>query len=85
MNTGKAFLGVLVGITAGAALGILFAPEKGSNTRKKIVKKGEDLANTLDEKIEEKFDELMKVINSKIKKNSTQNVPVASNGEKMED
>ncbi len=67
MNSGKAFLGVLVGITAGAALGILFAPEKGSNTRKKIVKKDEDLTNILNEEIDEKFSELMNAINSKVK------------------
>lgn len=68
MNSGKAVLGVLVGIAAGAALGILFAPEKGSRTRKKIVRKGEDIANTLDEKINEKFDELVDVFNKKVKK-----------------
>jgi gas vesicle protein len=85
MNSGKAFLGVLVGITAGAALGILFAPEKGSNTRKKIVKKGEDLANTLDEKIDEKFGELMNAINSKVKKNRSQNATVSSTAQDIED
>jgi gas vesicle protein len=63
MNSGKAFLGVLVGITAGAALGILFAPDKGSKTRKKIVKDSQDLANTLNTKIEEKFGELMSAVN----------------------
>lgn len=68
MNSGKAVLGVLVGIAAGAALGILFAPEKGSRTRKKIVRKREDIANTLDEKINEKFDELVDVFNKKVKK-----------------
>lgn len=85
MNTGKAFLGVLVGITAGAALGILFAPEKGSNTRKKILRKGEDLADTLDEKINERFDELVDVFNRKVKKNSSQNFPVSSTEREMVD
>lgn len=85
MSSGKAFLGVLVGITAGAALGILFAPEKGSNTRKKIVRKGEDLANTLNEKIDEKFDELMNVINSKVKKDKSQNASVSSTQQEMVD
>ncbi len=85
MNSGKAFLGVLVGITAGAALGILFAPDKGSNTRKKIVKEGEDLANTLNTKIEEKFDELMNVVNSKMKKNRWQNAGVSSTPQDMDE
>lgn len=36
MSSGKLFLGILAGIATGATLGILFAPEKGSTTRKKL-------------------------------------------------
>ena len=36
MSTGKVMLGILAGLAAGEALGILFAPDKGSETRKKI-------------------------------------------------
>ena len=36
MSTGKVALGALAGLATGAILGILFAPEKGSETRKKI-------------------------------------------------
>lgn len=32
----KTVIGILGGVAAGALLGILFAPDKGSNTRKKI-------------------------------------------------
>lgn len=42
MNTGKVALGVLAGLATGAILGILFAPDKGSVTRKKIADKGKD-------------------------------------------
>lgn len=42
MKTSNTIISVLGGIVAGAALGILFAPDKGTNTRKKIAKKGSD-------------------------------------------
>jgi gas vesicle protein len=51
MSTGKIVLGVLAGIAAGAALGVLIAPDKGANTRKKIKQSGADLANDLKENV----------------------------------
>lgn len=39
MNSGKVVLGALAGLAAGALLGILFAPDKGSETRKKSRKR----------------------------------------------
>lgn len=53
MNSGKVLLGVLAGVAAGAFLGILFAPDKGANTRKKIISKGDDFADGLKEKFNE--------------------------------
>ena len=68
MSSGKALLGVLAGIAAGASLGILFAPGKGSNTRKNISRKTEDLVDAVNDKLEEKFDEVIHVVKSKLKK-----------------
>jgi len=65
MSSGKALLGVFAGIAAGAALGILFAPGKGSNTRKNISRKTEDLVDAVNDKLEEKFDEVVHVIKRK--------------------
>jgi gas vesicle protein len=53
-NTNAKLIGALViGAAIGGALGILFAPEKGSVTRKKIAGKSEDLAKNIKEKVRE--------------------------------
>lgn len=44
-NTGKIVLALLCGAAAGAALGILFAPAKGSETRKRIADSAGGLAD----------------------------------------
>lgn len=56
MSSGKVLLGILAGAAAGALMGILFAPEKGSTTRKKILDKGEEYAEDLKEKFGEFVD-----------------------------
>jgi gas vesicle protein len=57
MSTGKGnvLLGILAGLAAGTILGILFAPEKGSETRRKVVDKGNDFA----ENVKKKFDDFI--------------------------
>ncbi len=62
MKSGKIVLGVLAGVAAGAVLGILFAPDKGVKTRKKIMGKQEDFTEAL----KEKFDELVNSITQKL-------------------
>lgn len=52
METGKTALGILLGIGAGALLGVLFAPAKGSKTRRRIMDKGQGYADDLKGKIE---------------------------------
>lgn len=59
MSTGKVLLGVLAGAAAGALAGILFAPTKGSRTRRRIVKKGEDYAEGLKERFNEFLEEIV--------------------------
>lgn len=55
-------------MTAGLALGLLLAPDKGSQTRKKILKKGGDLADSFNDKVDKKFNELVSSITGKTKK-----------------
>ncbi len=50
MKTSRVLLGVVAGAAVGAVLGILFAPDKGSNTRRKIARKGEDFVGDIKEK-----------------------------------
>jgi gas vesicle protein len=48
----NSFLAFLLGLTAGAILGILFAPAEGKETRKKIAKYLEDLEEKGEEYLE---------------------------------
>lgn len=64
MKTDKVVLGILGGIATGAMLGILFAPEKGSKTRKRILNKGTDYVDTL----KGKFDNILGTVTNKYEK-----------------
>lgn len=50
MKAGNVLLGAIAGLAAGAVLGILFAPDKGTETRKKVSKKGKEVADNVTEK-----------------------------------
>jgi gas vesicle protein len=63
-NTGKIvgalLLGAVVGGTIGAALGALFAPEKGSDMRKKLLSKREDFTGSVKDKFNDFVEEVKK-------------------------
>ena len=46
-NTGKLIGALLIGAAIGGVLGVLFAPDKGSETRKKIAGKSGELTDAL--------------------------------------
>lgn len=52
-NTSKVLVSLASGVALGAALGILFAPDKGSVTRKKIKNKSKKLADDVKHKFED--------------------------------
>lgn len=56
MSSQKLISGLLIGAAAGAVLGILFAPDKGTETRRKISKKGSDVAGDLKDRFNEFVD-----------------------------
>lgn len=51
-ETVKIIGALLVGAAIGGALGILFAPDKGSETRKKLSAKGGDLTDSMKQKFQ---------------------------------
>ena len=75
MSSGKVLLGVLAGVAVGALAGVLFAPDKGSETRKKISRKGEDYADAL----KEKFDDFISGIREKMETATEEAADMADN------
>ncbi|MFN2396222.1 MAG: YtxH domain-containing protein [Bacteroidales bacterium] len=63
MKSGKVFLGILLGTTAGALMGMLFAPQKGADARKKIAKTGKEYADNITKKFNKTLDGITKKIN----------------------
>ena len=51
-NTGKILTAVAAGAAAGAILGVLFAPDKGSETRRKINEQGKKIADGVKDKLQ---------------------------------
>lgn len=58
-TTLKVIAGFLGGALVGSALGILFAPDKGSETRSKIADGASDMASDLKNKVKHQADVLL--------------------------
>ncbi len=62
-NTGQVIGALLIGAAIGSILGILFAPDKGSETRKNISLKGGKLSDNIKHKFSDLVDEIKKEAN----------------------
>ena len=55
----KTLLAFIGGAAAGLAVGILIAPDKGSETRRKLLSRAKDLTSDLSEAAKEKYSDLL--------------------------
>ncbi len=75
-------MGVLGVFAAGAVMGAYLASEKGSGTRKKVSKKGRELAEALNREIDLKFEKMIEKIASQNIKRTENDSPVSRKIEK---
>jgi len=57
-DNSKVLIGLLTGLAAGAALGLLFAPEKGSETRDRLSQSLKDLGDSIKDRAAEEIENL---------------------------
>jgi gas vesicle protein len=63
-NTNKLLGAVIIGAAIGGVLGVLFAPDKGSETRRKISEKGHDLSDAVKDKLNRIADKFRKEVDA---------------------
>ncbi|MBT8264338.1 MAG: YtxH domain-containing protein [Eudoraea sp.] len=64
-NSGNVLLALLTGAAIGAGIGILYAPDEGKKTRKKIKTKVVDAKHDITERLTHAKDELTKTVEEK--------------------
>jgi gas vesicle protein len=62
-DNSKVVVALLVGLAAGAALGILFAPDKGNETRDKLAESLRNLGESIKETASAEIDNLLNLKN----------------------
>jgi gas vesicle protein len=58
MSKVNVVIGAMAGIAVGALLGVLFAPDQGKETRRKIAKKSRESADSLKDKFNDFVDNI---------------------------
>lgn len=57
-DNSKVLIGLLAGLAAGAALGLLFAPDKGTDTRDRLAQSLKDLSDSIRDKAADEINNL---------------------------
>jgi gas vesicle protein len=70
MSVSRIMTGFITGAAIGGVLGVLFAPDKGTETRRKISEKSNDMANSL----KDNFKEFVDGVKDKFGKSTTEDV-----------
>jgi len=78
MNLGKTLFGVIFTFAAGVVVGVLYAPAKGIVTRRRIIRRGTEIADNVMDKATEVSD----VIRSEIDTVSEEAEDLLRNGKK---
>jgi gas vesicle protein len=78
-DNSKVIVALLVGLAAGAALGVLFAPDKGVETRDKLAESLKNLGETIKETAANEIDNLIN-----LKDKVVDNIKTKINGAEME-
>ena len=76
METGKIIVGVLAGVAVGAVAGLLLAPDKGSETRKRLLSQSNDYLDAL----YQKFDEFVENVTQNLETKQRESAEITKQG-----
>jgi gas vesicle protein len=76
METGKIIVGVLAGVAVGAVAGLLLAPDKGSETRKRLLSQSNDYLDVL----YQKFDEFVENVTQNLETKQRESAEITKQG-----
>jgi len=79
MANTKTILGFIAGASIGAIAGILFAPDSGASTRKKIADKAGDIKDAVKENVNDLLDKLQKGVDQEVSQQDHNTIPKMNN------